>query len=186
MGLSQRMGQQVRVTLTDLHPNQAPKLAQGGEGEHWYEEPVDARAVPAHLEGFRTIFSSFHHFRPAEAVEVLRACVERGAGIAVFEAQARTLGSMLFFLLYLPFTFAIVPLVRPWRLSRIFWTYVLPLLPLVITLDALVSCVRTYDVRELESLAAEAFGDRMDVEIGRVRTGRIPLWVTYLIATPRR
>jgi hypothetical protein len=142
--------------------------------------------VPPHLEGFRTIFSSFHHFRPDEAIEVLRDCADRGVGVGVFEAQSRTLWSLLFFLLYLPFTFAAVPLVRPWSGSRLFWTYLVPLLPLVITLDALVSCLRSYDVGELEALAAEAFGDRMELEIGRVRARRVPLWVTYLIATPRK
>jgi hypothetical protein len=141
--------------------------------------------VPPHLEGFRTIFSSFHHFRPHEAVKILRDCANRGVGVGVFEAQSRTLGSLLFFLLYLPLTFIAVPLVRPWSWSRLLWTYLVPVLPLVITLDALVSCMRTYDVRELEVLATEAFGDRMEVEIGRVRARRVPLWLTYLIAVPR-
>jgi hypothetical protein len=150
------------------------------------DQPVDARSVPPGLGGFRTIFSSFHHFRPAEAVAVLRDCATQGVGIAIFEAQARSLGSLLAFLLYLPLTFFAVPLVRPWSWWRLFWTYLLPALPLVITFDALVSCLRTYDVSELEALAQEAFGDEMELEVGRVRAGWLPLWVTYLIATPRK
>src|ERR1051325_1869093 len=43
------------VVKTDLYPHD-PGV-----------RPVDARAVPPELDGFRTIFTAFHHFRPAEA-----------------------------------------------------------------------------------------------------------------------
>src|SRR5467141_655236 len=55
--LSARVG--VPVLLTDLYPHNEDVTR------------VDARAVPAELDGFRTIFTAFHHFRPAEARSIL-------------------------------------------------------------------------------------------------------------------
>ena len=177
-------GTGVRVVLTDLHPNtEAFRRARcGGSGRiRSHPDPVDARAVPGALEGFRTLFTSFHHFRPEEARQVIEDAVRRGRGIAVFEAQERSLGAMLFFLLYVPLTFVAVPLMRPFRWSRLFWTYVVPALPLVVTFDAIVSCLRTYTPEELQEIAEDA---GTDARAGQARAKWLPLRVTYLIALP--
>src|ERR1044072_4630980 len=50
---------------------------------------VDARAVPPEPDGFRTIFTPFHHFRPAEARAILADAVARKQGIGVFEIARR-------------------------------------------------------------------------------------------------
>lgn len=183
-GIEARTGTPCRVTLTDLHPNRRTGAAVTEPGVQLRRDSIDARSVPAGLRGVRTLFSSLHHFAPADARRILQDGAAQGPGVAVFEAQSRTLASLLFFLLYLPLTLAVVPLVRPFRLSRLVWTYAIPLLPLVITFDALVSCLRTYDVEELGRLADEAFGEGMSVDVGRVRAGFSPLVVTFLIAVP--
>ena len=51
------------VLLTDFYPNPAHTTLP------YHPEPVDATAVPATLSGFRTLFASFHHFRPEQAGE---------------------------------------------------------------------------------------------------------------------
>ena len=178
-------GTAVKVVLTDLHPTEEAfdRARRHGNGKIWsHPDPVDARAVPAGLEGFRTLFTSFHHFRPEEARRVIEDAVRRGRGIAVFEAQERRLGAMLFFLLYIPLTLVAVPLMKPFRWSRLFWTYAIPALPLVVTFDAIVSCLRTYTPEELREMAEEAGADARG---GQARAKWLPLRVTYLIAFPR-
>jgi hypothetical protein len=179
-------GSSLGVVLTDLHPNQEAfrRACRSGNGTiRSHPDPVDARAVPQGLDGFRTLFTSFHHFRPAEALRVIEDAVRRGRGIAVFEAQERRLGAMLFFLLYVPLTFAAAPFMRPFRWQRLLWTYVVPALPLVVTLDAIASCLRTYTPEELREMAAAAGAD---ARVGRVRAKGLPLSVSYLIALPLR
>jgi hypothetical protein len=176
----------VQVVLTDLHPNEeafrrARRLGNGRIRSH--PDPVDARAVPESLGGFRTLFTSFHHFRPEEARRVIEDAVRRGQGIGVFEAQERGLGAMLFFLLYLPLTLVAVPFMRPFRWSRLFWTYVVPALPLVVTFDAVVSCLRTHEPEELQEMA-EDLGAH--ARTGRVPARWLPLRVTHLVALPPR
>src|SRR5437868_3340475 len=66
----------IHATLTDLFPN-APafeKIAAASGGLIGYEpESVDARRVPPHLTGLRTIFNGFHHLKPGDAKAVLHA-----------------------------------------------------------------------------------------------------------------
>ena len=67
----------VPVVFTDLYPHGDTVV------------PVDARSVPAELDGFRTVFTAFHHFRPAEARAILADAVQRRQGIGVFEIARR-------------------------------------------------------------------------------------------------
>src|SRR5205823_9089249 len=62
------------VSLSDRYPNVPAfeRIARAADGRIRYEkEPVDAAAVPEHLGGFRTLFSSFHHFPPETARRIL-------------------------------------------------------------------------------------------------------------------
>lgn len=178
-------GANVSVCLTDKYPNAAAqrRVARNTPGVRFEPQSVPADAVPAHLVGFRTLFAGFHHFRPAAARAVLAAAVRDRQGIAVIEATARTpLAVALMFLVPL-FVWALTPLVRPFRWARLFWTYVVPVVPVAILFDGLVSCLRTYTPAELRALAAEAGGD-YEWEAGADYPRGSPVPVTYLIGVP--
>jgi hypothetical protein len=172
--LRSRLG--VPVVLTDLYPhrNPAPRL---------HALPVDARAVPPELAGFRTIFTAFHHFRPAEARAILEDAVRNRQGIGVFEAARRKPFDVAFVAMTWLGVIAAAPFVRPFRWSRLFWSYLPPALPLVGSFDGVVSCLRCYSPRELRALVEGL--DGYDWEIGERRSKRSPLHMTYLIGVPR-
>ena len=168
----------VPVLLTDLYPH------GGGVAKMpFHPAPVDARAVPAELDGFRTIFTAFHHFRPAEARAILEDAVHRRQGIGVFEIARRAPLELAVVALTWLGTLALEPFIRPWRWSRFLWTYLPPVLPLVGTFDGVVSCLRTYSVAELAELVRGL--DTYDWDFGSFRGPRSPLRGTYLIGTPR-
>jgi hypothetical protein len=75
------------------------------------------------------------------------------------------------------------PFILPFRWSRLFWTYIVPALPLVLTFDVVVSLLRLYSAEELRGLTAGL--DQHNWEIGTVRARPIPLRITYLIGTPK-
>lgn len=164
----------VPVVLTDLYPHREATL---------HPEPVDARAVPPELTGFRTIFTAFHHFRPAEARAILADAVRRRQGIAVFEGARRRPFDVGFVALTWLGVLAAAPFVRPFRWSRLLWTYLPPVLPLVGTFDGVVSCLRCYSPPELRALV-RGF-DGYDWDIGVTRDSRSPLHMTYLIGVPK-
>ncbi len=169
----------VPVILTDLYPHRG-----GAPGLPFHPSPVDARAVPAELEGFRTIFTAFHHFRPVEARAILADAVHRGQGIGVFEIARRAPREIAVIALTWLGALASVPFIRPWRWSRLAWTYLPPVLPIVGTFDGVVSCLRTYTKAELAELVRGL--DTYEWEIGDFRGGWSPLRGTSLIGIPKR
>ena len=84
--------QPVSICLTDKYPNREAFRRAAEDSGHaigFQEQPVDAAHLPADLTGFRTQFSSFHHFNPAQARAMLADACEQQQGIAVFEAAKR-------------------------------------------------------------------------------------------------
>jgi hypothetical protein len=181
-----KLGVDVPVCLTDHDPNiegleRAQKLSQGAIT--YIAEPVGATQVPAELSGFRTFFSAFHHLRPGQARAVLADAVTKGEGIAVFD-WARP--SLLLFPLLLATPLRVLlatPFIQPFRWSRLFWTYVVPALPLVLLFDVVVSLLRMYSVPELRDLTAGL--DHYHWDVGTVRARPIPIRLTYLIGVPK-
>jgi hypothetical protein len=176
-----------RVHLCDLYPNRAAfaRIAAASGGTIVAEPgAVDATAVPARLDGFRTLFTALHHFPPAQARAILADAVCGGRGIGVFEVTRRAplpIAAMLF----LPLLFLVTaPFLRPFRWRRLFWTYVLPVIPVAVWIDGTVSCLRSYTPRELAALA-EPLAAGYDWRSGTSRVRWLWPRVTYLIGTPR-
>jgi len=180
-------GTPVRVVLTDFHPNltafEHAREESGGEIEY-VAEPVDATHVPANLTGFRTLFGSFHHFRPEQAKSILRSAVENRQGIAVFEATERrpTVISAIFLMPIV--VLFVMPLIRPFRWSHLFWTYIVPAVPFLVFFDGLVSCLRTYTPDELRGLTSELGDPGYIWEIGQTPIPKAPVSMTYLVGVP--
>ena len=72
---------ELTVRLSDKYPNRPmyERLQRSTGGKLGYvETPVAADAVPAELEGMRTVFQGFHHLRPDEARAVLQNAAASG------------------------------------------------------------------------------------------------------------
>lgn len=177
----------VKVLLTDKYPNrQAFESARAVFGGLFdmCPETVDAVHVPEGLRGFRTIFSAFHHFHPVIAGAILQDAVSRQQGIAIFEVTQRTPWAVFnFFLTSLIVPFC-VPFIRPFRWSRLVWTYLVPIAPAIILFDSIVSCLRTYSVDELKELAMAADANGYTWEAGEVKAAHAPVPITYLLGFP--
>jgi hypothetical protein len=137
-------GRPLHVCLTDLYPNARLLRGELPDGLSARPEPVDARSVPDQLRGYRTIFSSLHHLDPPEARAVLEDAFRRREGIGVFEGARRSALTLALV--------AGVPLVavrcavgaRPVRWQRIVWTCVVPVVPAMLLVDGVLSCLRSY------------------------------------------
>lgn len=177
-------GLEVEVLLSDVFPERAVRERIGREhGRIDYRgEPLDALAIPAGLDGMRTLFDAFHHFPPDAARRLLAEARDAAAPIGIFEISRRAwpnlLGSLLIPLLVLVF----VPFVRPFRWRRILLTYVAPLLPLVVFWDGLVSHLRAHRVTELEEMTAELAAPDYHWEVGTLPVRGSP--ITYLLGRP--
>ncbi len=175
------------VMLSDRFPNRVAlewlQRTSGGR-LRFIDEPVDATHVPRHVTGFRTLFTAFHHFAPDAAAQIVSDAVSAGEGVGIFEVTERRVGAALWILLVPLVILLITPFVRPFRWSRLFWTYVIPAVSLVGLWDGVVSCLRSYTTDELREIAHAAGGD-YDWNVGVEPVPRSFLRVTYLIGVPR-
>ena len=179
-------GVRVEVTMTDRYPNAGVAREVNsveGSRRHYHVVAVDATDVPAALTGFRTMFASFHHFAPDAAQRILRDAVVQRRGIGIFELTERRPAAILGMLLAPIILWLVTPRIRPFRWSRLFWTYLVPVVPLVVMFDGIVSCLRTYTPGELVSMTADLTA--YDWDIGTTRVPGVAAAVTYLIGTPR-
>ncbi len=175
----------VTATLTDLYPN-VPALAQAaaesGGAIDFRALPVDARAVPRELRGLRTLFNGFHHFRAADAQAILRDAAAARQPIAIFEVSRRSAAMILPVVLVPIFVLLVTPFMKPFTWTRLFWTYLLPLVPLTCLWDGIVSQLRAYTVPELRAMAAAA--GAMTWRADEPRLYRTGARLTYLIGWP--
>ena len=181
------MGVPVTVCLSDKYPNleafqRSSRMSNGAITYH--PQPVDATRVPAELPAFRTMFTAFHHFTPSQGRAILKDAVQQRQGIGIFEATERSILALLLTLLAPVHLLALTPFVRPFRWSRLLWTYLLPVLPLIVLFDGLVSCLRTYSVQDLRDLIADLGKNEFHWEVGTVRSRRSLTPISYLIGVP--
>ncbi len=176
----------LQIWLTDKYPNLGAMQNAGRASENrirFYPGSVDAMNVPRELTGFRTMFTSFHHFPPEEARAILQNAVDAGEGIGIFETSRRaslTIGLMFVWIFLL---FVCTLWIRPFRWSRLLLTYLVPIIPLVLPFDGVVSCLRTYRPQELRELVEKLTASEYQWEIGELSTGKVP--ITYLIGWRR-
>lgn len=156
--VSKRLGRPVQCVLTDRYPNlpafeSAEKESNGAV--KFIAVSVDATHVPENLKGVRTIFSALHHFPPKLVKAIFNDAEKNGAPLCVFEATERTVYTTFSILFVALGVLLFAPFIRPFSWSRIFWTYVIPLVPLLVLFDGTVSCLRTYKPEEMLEMARE-------------------------------
>jgi hypothetical protein len=181
---------EVQITLTDFYPNipafeRASDMTEGAVD--FSSTPVNAMDIPETLTGVRTIFSAFHHFRPNDAAAILADAVKKRAPIAIFELSNRSLAAFAQVLLAGPLSFPfITPFLKPLTFNRIFFTYVIPLLPLFTMWDGAGSNLRSYSPKELDELVLKADEKKEFQWKSGLLKGKIPgVTVTYLIGRPK-
>jgi len=187
--LEEERGRPVFVLLTDKYPNltafQFLRENSGGRMS-FRAEPIDATAVPEELAGVRTMFLSFHHFRPRLARGILEDAARKRTAIAVFEAAERNWKTLLLSPTFPLVVWGVTLLMRPVRLGRLFWTYLIPVVPLLAFWDGLVSCLRTYTTRELEEMTATVGEADYVWEVGYASVQGIPARISYLVGYPQQ
>lgn len=177
----------LKVNMTDLYPNTKAFEYTKSRGKNFSfsAKPIDARDIPLELEGIRTQFLSLHHFTPTDAVKILQNAVDANRPIAIFEGQERSLPSLLA-MIFSPISVLLTtPLIRPFRWGRIIFTYLIPLVPIFVLWDGIISCFRTYSVAEMNDLIKLVKGkERYEWNSGKLKSG--PGINLYLTGCPKK
>jgi len=166
-----------KVILTDKYPNLDAfrKTSEASKGKIGYvESSIDAVDVPKDLKGFRTQFVSFHHFKPEQARTILKNAAAAGMPIGIFEATERSFINFIAMLFTPLIVMLAVPFIKPFKWSRIFFTYIIPAIPFFTMWDGLVSVLRTYSVDEMKEMTESIDVKGYKWEIGKIKNERGP------------
>lgn len=154
--------QPMNLLLTDLHPNPTflGKINDQKRVDLRYSpESTNATKMGEMPEGLKTMIASFHHLSPENAKNVLRSAQNNRQPLLIYEVAKNNIPFPLW-LLFLPLSLCILvvmsmlmtPFVRPLTFGQLFFTYLIPIIPLIYAWDGQASLMRTYTFEDLEIL----------------------------------
>lgn len=181
-------GHKISITLTDKFPNiKAYDFLneKTNDGINYVSFSVDAANVPKDLKGFRTMFSAVHHFEPEQVKSVLKNAVENRVAIGLFDGGEKSIFAILGLIIIHPIAFLLfTPFFKPFKVSRLFFTYIIPLIPIYTVWDGIVSILRMYKPTELRQIA-ESIDENNYVWTSGKTKNRFGIRATYLIGYPQ-
>lgn len=178
----------MKVLLTDWFPNTGSMKRNASKCEVQVDvvhTRVNALRIPRDLSGLRTMFLSFHHFPKRLAKHILRQNVHQNQPILILEGQSRSILNLLFMCLSPIMVLLMTPFIKPLEIGRLFWTYIIPVVPILVLWDGVVSVLRTYTPQELLEMTHKI--DPQGVfnwKTGTLKNG--PATLTFLLGTPRK
>ncbi len=185
--LSAWLGEPVRVVLTDKYPHVAAyrqlRAASGGQLD-FVADSVDATRPLPDLPGVRTLFTAFHHFDPPQARAILADAVRQRVPIAVFEGASKHPLELVFILIAtFPLNWLSVLATQPRSWRRIFFTFIVPIVPMAALWDGLASILRLYSPTQLRRLCAGLATPDYTFRTGYLRH-RTGARLIYLVGEP--
>lgn len=186
--LQQTLSKEVKIVLSDLFPSlmiYKHIYNRTNGGISYIAFPVDACAVPCEMEGFRTLFSGFHHFQPPQAKAILSNAIACQREIGIFDGGNKSLLMIVAIMIVHPIMFFFcTPFLKPFRWSRLLFTYLIPVIPFCTIWDGIISITRLYQPNEMEQLAREAdLNNSYNWISGKVKN-KYGMSIAYLIGTP--
>jgi hypothetical protein len=178
-----------RFVLSDLHP-QVEKYrrladAHGPGAVGFIEESTSVERLP---DGFShlCVFSAFHHFPPAVARAFLRNVQERRDGLLIVEFTTRNIVTLLSMIPAFFFNW-LTPLFTPrFRWAKLLWGMLLPIIPLAVVFDGIVSALRSYTSDEIAALLPEDWDKDFELESGALPWGRSPWMKAHYFQLTRK
>ena len=131
------------------------------------------------------MFSAFHHFQPDQVKEILNNAISNKKPIAIFDGGDKNLLPILFILIIHPIIlFICTPFFKPFKISRLLFTYIIPLIPICTIWDGLVSILRLYQPNDLKKLVKEIDSTTYHWEIVKAKH-KLGFRVSYLLGYPK-
>jgi len=148
------------IILSDLFPDiahfESLRIQCGSDVINFVSEPLSADNASSAEIRLRSICSAFHHFPPETAAAIIRDAARNGDGIFIMEPFQRSWRHLLMmFLMAVPATIAgmLSPFFSPrFRFGKMLVCTIVPLIPLALHFDGIVSVLRTYTASEIAAM----------------------------------
>ena len=147
---------------------------------------IDSQNFNASEEGLYLSVNSFHQFSVVEATNILKQIAQKGQPIVVVEGNNDSLWQVFGMTVIVPLTVLLTaPFVKPFRIERVIFTYLIPILPFVTFLDGFIALFKLYAPKDLDELTASIETTNYYWRSGKLDNGRGGK-IIYLIGYPER
>lgn len=134
---------------------------------------VNAEPFKATEQGLYLSVNSFHQFTLEEAKDILKQVSARNQPIVVVEGNNDSLWQVFGMTVIVPLTVLLTaPFVKPFRIERIIFTYLIPILPLVTFMDGFLALFKLYAPEDLNELTASIETEGYYWRSGKLDNGR--------------
>lgn len=121
---------------------------------------VDVKTLPidefnTKQSGLYLFVNSFHQLPPDKAKAILEQIADSGNPIVAVEGNNDSLWQIVGMTVFVPLTVILsAPFVKPFRLDRLLFTYIIPILPLIILFDGCAALMKLYNPADLKELTS--------------------------------
>jgi hypothetical protein len=105
--------------------------------------------------GMYLFVNSFHQLPAITAKKTLEEIAKSRNPVVVVEGNNDSLWQLIGMTIFVPFTVILsAPFVKPFRWSRILFTYIIPVLPFIISIDGCIALLKLYNPKDLNKLTS--------------------------------
>tara|TARA_B100000508_G_scaffold75230_1_gene58671 strand:- start:145262 stop:146068 length:807 start_codon:yes stop_codon:yes gene_type:complete len=182
--------------LTDLYPSESHvdyvnKLQF--DQLRYDHRSINALNLDSTPSGLKTMFNAFHHLRPNEAQRLLESAAKAETPILMYEMADNRIPLILWWL-FLPVSLIIValmclfltPMVRPLTFKQLFFTYVIPIIPITYAWDGQASYPRIYTFSDIEELIQNIDMTNYTFEIDYLKNKKGKKQGYYIFGNPKK
>src|SRR6185437_15606025 len=157
-----------RFFVSDLYPNiDAWRQIEDELGEKYIahiERPLSAlNAQNSDLKNW-SIFTAFHHLAPGTARQFLANFAKYGDGLCIVELTKRRWLDIIPMILGLPAHLIAPFFAKKFKLSKLLVTTVIPIVPIMVSFDGVISVLRTYKPDEIIDMFPIDLRSRFEVD----------------------
>jgi len=135
-------------------------------------------------KGLYIMVNSFHQQEPEIAKKILKEVSEIKQPLVIVEGNNDSLWQVFGMTVIVPLTvFLTAPFVKPFRISRLVFTYLIPILPLLTFVDGFLALFKLYAPKDLEELVSDLKYSDYKWRSGKMDNGRGGK-IIYLLGHP--
>lgn len=188
------MENKIHLTLTDLHPNHqfiALNEKENNPKIHYSSTPVDATKLQSIPEGLKTMINSFHHMPPEIAQKILSSAQKEKTPLLIYEIAENKIPTAVW-AIFLPIGLCInflmalftTPFSRPLTFSQIFFTYIIPIIPLAYAWDGQASMPRMYAYADVDEMLSKTSSEDYSWEVAPAKKKNGKTVGYYILGLP--
>ncbi|MEL6257157.1 MAG: hypothetical protein AAFR87_34500 [Bacteroidota bacterium] len=136
--------------------------------------------------GLYVSVNSFHKLKEKEARDLLDQFASAGHPLAIVEGNNDSLWQVFGMTVIVPLTVLLTAVfVKPFRMSRVIFTYLIPILPIVTLVDGAMALLKLYAPKDLDELTSSLEHKDYSWKSGKLDNGRGGK-IIYLLGYPER